>query len=68
MGYSDSTGNEKMNLNLSERRVKKVYDFIVSSGISPSRLKIIANGVDNSNKSKSKTALQLARRVSVMME
>ncbi len=68
MGYSDRTGNEKMNLNLSERRVKKVYDFLVSSGISPSRLKIIANGEDNSNNSKSKTALQLARRVSIMME
>lgn len=68
IGYSDKRGSEKFNQNLSERRVKKLYDLLILSGISESRLKIIGQGVDTSMRSNSKTALQLARRVSVLME
>jgi OOP family OmpA-OmpF porin len=68
VGYSDKRGSEKFNQNLSERRVKKLYDLLILSGISESRLKIIGQGVDSSMPSNSKTALQLARRVSVLME
>ncbi len=68
VGHSDNRGSEKFNQNLSERRVKKLYDLLVLSGISESRLKIIGQGVDSSIPSNSKTALQLARRVSVMLE
>lgn len=68
VGYTDRRGSEKFNLNLSERRVKKLYDLLVSSGISESRLKIIGQGVDNSIPSNSETAYQLARRVSVLLD
>ena len=67
-GYSDRTGSESANKNLSERRVKKIYDIILLGGIAPERIKIIGEGVDNSISSNSKTALQLARRVSVVIE
>ena len=67
VGYSDKSGSEKINQDLSEQRVKNLYDFLVLSGISESRLKVIGQGVDNSISSDSKTALQLARRVSVLV-
>jgi OOP family OmpA-OmpF porin len=67
-GYSDRTGSEIVNKNLSERRVKKIYDIILLGGIAPERIKIIGEGVDNSISSNSKTALQLARRVSILMD
>ena len=67
VGYSDKTGSEKINQYLSEQRVKNLYDFLVLSGISESRLKVIGQGVDNSISSDSKTAFQLARRVSILL-
>lgn len=39
LGYTDNTGNDKINIPLSEKRAKSVYDFIVSKGISSSRMK-----------------------------
>ena len=68
MGYSDKTGNEKENQKLSERRVKKLYNLLVLSGISESRLKIIGQGEDNSIPSNSDVAYELARRVSVILD
>ncbi len=68
VGYSDRTGIESKNQELSEQRVKKLFDFIVMSGIDSKRIKISGQGVDNSISSDSKTALQLARRVSILME
>jgi OOP family OmpA-OmpF porin len=67
LGYSDKSGNEKLNKKLSEQRVKNLYDLLLLSGISESRLKIIGQGVDSSIPSNSKTAYQLARRVSVLL-
>ena len=67
VGYSDKSGSEKTNQDLSEQRVKNLYDFLVLSGISESRLKVIGQGIDNSISSDSKTAFQLARRVSVLL-
>jgi OOP family OmpA-OmpF porin len=68
VGYSDRTGIESKNQELSEQRVKKLFDFIVMSGIDSKRIKIIGQGVDNSISSNSKIALQLARRVSILLE
>ena len=68
LGYSDKSGNEKLNKKLSEQRVKNLYDLLLLSGISESRLKIIGQGVDSSIPSNSKTAYQLARRVSVILD
>ena len=67
LGYSDKSGNEKLNKILSEQRVKNLYDLLLLSGISESRLKIIGEGEDSSIPSNSKTAYQLARRVSVIL-
>ncbi|HEV8715401.1 MAG TPA: OmpA family protein [Candidatus Binatia bacterium] len=41
-GYADSSGTESYNLDLSQRRADAVRDFLIDSGISPSR--IIARG------------------------
>ncbi|CAN1493821.1 OmpA-like domain [Flavobacteriaceae bacterium] len=68
LGYSDKSGNEKLNKKLSEQRVKNLYDLLLLSGISESRLKIIGQGVDSSIPSNSKTAYQIARRVSVILD
>jgi len=67
-GFSDNSGSEKANLNLSERRVKNLYNLLLLAGISETRIKIIGNGEDNTINSNSKTALQLARRVSVLLD
>lgn len=67
MGYSDKNGNEKANKNLSERRAKRLFDLFVLSGISESRLKIVGQGEDKITPSNSNLGLQLARRVSVIL-
>lgn len=67
-GFSDKRGSEKANLNLSERRVKNLYNLLILNGISEKRIKIIGQGEDNTINSNSKTALQLARRVSVLLD
>jgi OmpA-OmpF porin, OOP family len=54
-GYTDSTGTEAYNLDLSERRAKAVKDFFVSRGIDPERLATKGFGIANpvaSNKTK----------------
>lgn len=38
-GHTDSTGDDGKNLELSKKRAKAVYDFLVSSGVPPSRMK-----------------------------
>jgi outer membrane protein OmpA-like peptidoglycan-associated protein len=67
-GFSDNSGSEKANINLSERRVKNLYNLLILAGISETRIKIIGNGEDNTINSNTKTALQIARRVSVLLD
>jgi OOP family OmpA-OmpF porin len=38
-GYTDSTGSDSYNLNLSQRRAAAVRDFLSMNGISPDRIK-----------------------------
>jgi len=66
-GYSDRTGNEASNLDLSRRRAKNVYDIILASGIDPNRVSIQAFGNDETYDAKIKTGLDLARRVSIQV-
>lgn len=63
-GYADSRGNEQNNLNLSERRVQKVYDLLVASGIESNRIVTKANGVDKQSV-ESTIGFNMARRVSI---
>lgn len=48
-GYADKgTGSAKFNQEISEKRAKAVYDYLVGKGVDPSQLEIVANGgVDN---------------------
>jgi OmpA-OmpF porin, OOP family len=54
-GYTDSTGTEAYNLDLSERRAEAVKDFFISRGIAPERITTKGFGIANpvaSNKTK----------------
>lgn len=43
-GHCDERGTEEYNLALGEKRAKSTHDYLVSLGISPSRLKTISYG------------------------
>jgi peptidoglycan-associated lipoprotein len=43
-GHCDERGTEEYNLALGEKRAKSTYDYLVSLGISPDRMKIISYG------------------------
>lgn len=68
VGYADVRGNESKNKDLSQRRAQRVYNIIVASGINANRVSIEGQGVDASYPSDSKIGLDLARRVSVIIE
>ena len=60
IGFTDETGSEERNQTLSNNRAKAVFDMLVASGISPTRLSYGGVGED---KTMSKGARQLARKV-----
>lgn len=60
IGFTDETGEEGYNQILSKKRAKAVYDILVDSGISPTRLTYGGVGED---KTMIKDAKQLARKV-----
>ncbi len=68
VGYADVRGNESKNKDLSQRRAQRVYNIIVASGINANRVSIEGQGVDASYPTDSKIGLDLARRVSVIIE
>lgn len=43
-GHTDNKGSDRYNQNLSHSRVKAVYDYLVSQGISPKRLQYSSYG------------------------
>lgn len=43
-GYTDSVGNDKKNLRLSERRAESVKAFLVKEGVAPERLSTAGHG------------------------
>ncbi|WP_092173610.1 OmpA family protein [Cyclobacterium xiamenense] len=63
-GYADELGPEDYNIKLSERRAKSVYDLLIASGVSESRLSYKGYGEDTSVDKSSADARQMARRVS----
>ena len=63
-GFADSRGDEQNNIALSERRVQKIFDLLVASGIEQNRIEIKANGIDTQALN-SPLGYNLARRVSV---
>lgn len=46
-GYTDSTGNDNINVPLSENRAKSVYNFLVTDGVNPSRMNYYGRGASN---------------------
>jgi len=68
IGFADVRGNESKNKNLSERRAQKLYNIIIASGIDSSRVTTVGNGVDSSYPKDTKIGLELARRVSIIVE
>lgn len=68
IGYADEIGNVEYNLQLSERRAKRVYDILVATGVSPDRLSYTGGGVDSSVDKGSSDARQLVRRVTFKLK
>lgn len=68
IGYADVTGDESKNKDLSNRRAQKLLKIITNSGINQSRVSIYGEGVDKTYPDNSKIGLELARRVSVILE
>jgi len=68
IGYADEIGNANYNMQLSEKRAKKVYDILIASGISEGRLEHRGEGIDDSVDKSSKEARQLVRRVTFRLK
>ncbi len=67
-GYTDSTGNKSVNLQLSYDRAQAVYIYFVQKGISAERLNVVGYGEENpiaSNKTKKGRAKN--RRVNIII-
>lgn len=68
VGYADEIGNSAYNQSLSQRRAESVKQILVDSGISASRLNVVANGEDNSVNKSSKDARKIVRRVTFQIK
>lgn len=65
-GYTDSTGSDKVNKPLSEKRAKSVRDTLVSNGIPESTVSFVGMGSENPvDPGKTKDALSKNRRVEI---
>jgi hypothetical protein len=68
-GYSDITGEEQYNLNLSRLRAEAVREFYISRGIEPERIKVRGNGkTDKFDSGIDEESLKRNRRVRVTVE
>jgi hypothetical protein len=68
-GYSDITGEEQYNLNLSRLRAEAVKGYYVERGIEPSRIKVRGNGkTDKFDSGIDEESLKRNRRVRVTVE
>ncbi|WP_026452712.1 OmpA family protein [Aequorivita capsosiphonis] len=68
IGYADEIGAPEYNQQLSEKRAKRVYDILIASGVSESRLSYTGGGVDSSVDKASGPARQLVRRVTFKLK
>lgn len=68
IGFADEIGNEAYNVQLSEKRAKRVYDILIASGVDANRLSFTGNGEDASVDKSSSAARQLVRRVTFRLK
>lgn len=66
-GYADHTGHTTGNLPLSRKRAQSVVDYLVSQGISPSRLTAVGRGNDMKTAGANKVSI-LARRADLTQQ
>lgn len=68
VGYSDNTGNEKINLSLSQQRAEGIKNWLISEGVSSKQLKTFALGarepIANNDTPEGR---QLNRRVEILI-
>jgi hypothetical protein len=68
-GYSDVTGDDEYNLNLSRRRAEAVRRFYMAEGIEPGRITVSGKGkTDRFASGGDETSLRLNRRVTITIE
>lgn len=68
-GYSDVTGDDEYNLNLSRRRAEAVRQFYVSQGVAPGRITLSGKGkTDRFASGSDELSLRLNRRVTITLE
>lgn len=68
-GYSDVTGDDEYNLNLSRRRAEAVRQFYISEGVEPGRITVSGKGKTARFASgEDESSLRLNRRVTITLE
>ena len=68
-GYSDSTGSDDYNLELSRKRAESVRDYLISRGVSPESLDLVPKGgTDRFAEGNTREALAGNRRVRIIYE
>ncbi len=68
-GYSDVTGDDEYNLNLSRRRAEAVRQFYISQGVEPGRITVSGKGKTARFASgEDESSLRLNRRVTITLE
>lgn len=65
-GHTDNSGNSKYNLELSSRRAKSVYDYLITKGILPTQMGYLGLGDQKpSNANTSEVGKSLNRRIEI---
>ena len=68
-GYSDVTGDDEYNLNLSRRRAEAVKQFYIAQGVEPGRITVSGKGkTDRFAPGSDESSLRLNRRVTIKLE
>ena len=65
-GYTDASGNDNINLPLSQRRADAVSSYLKSRGVSNSQIRSV-QGFGSANPIENKTVSQANRRVEVYL-
>ena len=65
-GYTDASGNDNINIRLSERRAKAVSSYLRSQGVSSGQIRTV-EGLGSSNPIENKRVSQANRRVEVYL-